>query len=84
MRFPFTTYLEIGDDEIELSVIYDVTISLISVRHGGAEYPLTDEQETALIAACEARADEDIAEESAAAAEWHAQARRDDMLMGDV
>lgn len=102
MRFPFTTHIEVGDEEIELFVIYDVTplvparlygdypqpaeggeVELISVKHNGAEFPLTDKQEAALIRECEERAQSDVAEEEAEAAEWRAQSRRDERLMGD-
>lgn len=37
MRFPFTTWIERGDDEIELRVVYDVT-PLIPARLYG-DYP---------------------------------------------
>lgn len=97
MRFPFTTYIDAGDEEIELAVIYDVTplvaatywqpaeggeVELISVKHGGADYPLSGEQEAALIRECEERAGEDMAEERAAAEEWRAQSRRDALMGG--
>lgn len=101
MRFPFTTTIEVGDDEIELSVIYDVTpfvpaqlygdypqpaeggeVELISVKLGGADCQLSDEQEAALIRECEERANTDIAEEQAEAAEWRAQSRRDALMEG--
>lgn len=100
MRFPFTTYIEVGETEIELAVVYDVTpfvparlygdyphpaeggeVELISVKHNGTDFPLTDEQEAALIAECEERAGEDLAEEVAAAEEYRAEARREDALM---
>ena len=102
MRFPFNTTIEVGDDEIELAVIYDVTpfvparlygdypqpaeggeVEIISVRHNGADYPLTDEQETALLTECEERAQDDIAAEQEVAAEWCAQNRRDALMMDE-
>ena len=95
-RFPFTHLIERGDEEIELSVIYSCSpfvpatywqpaeggeVELISVRHKGAEFDLTDAEESALIAVCEERAPSDWAEEREQAAEWRAQCRRDDALM---
>lgn len=101
MRFPFTTYIERGEDEIELAVIYDVTafvparlygdypqpaeggeVELISIKHKGAEFTLTDAEESALITECEERAGSDMAEEAAEAAEWRAQSRRDALMEG--
>lgn len=101
MRFPFTTWIEVGDDEeFELNVIYDVTpltpaslygdyphpeeggeVEIISVKHKGAEYSLTAEQEAKLLTECQERSWSDMAEEAEAAAEWRAQSRRDDRLM---
>ena len=102
MRFPFTHYIERGDEEIELSVIYDVSefiparlygdypqpaeggeVEIISVKCDGAEFGLYPHEEAALQQACEERAGSDIEEERAEAAEWKAQCRRDDLLMGD-
>ena len=95
-RFPFTHYIERGDDDIELSVIYSVTpfidatywqpaeggeVEIISVKHGGSEFNLTDAEEAALLTVCEERAGEDISDERAAASEWRDQQRRDDILM---
>lgn len=37
MRFPFTHYIERGDEEIELSVIYDVSPFIPAVLYG--DYP---------------------------------------------
>ena len=96
MRFPFTHYIERGDDEIELAVIYDVTpfvaatrwqpaeggeVEIISVKHKGAEFALSEAEEAALIAACQERAQSDMAEEAESAAEWRAQCRLDDLMM---
>lgn len=97
MRFPFTTYIERGDDEIELSVIYDCSpfvaatywqpaeggeVELISVKHKGAEFTLTDDEETALLAECQDRAGADWEEHQAEVAEWRAQSRRDALMGG--
>ena len=96
MRFPFTTTIERGDEEIELTVIYSVTpfvaatyyqpaeggeVEVVSVKRAGKEFRLTDDEEDALLAECQGRAMSDIAEEAAEAAEWRAQCRRDDRLM---
>lgn len=96
MRFPFTHYIERGDDEIELSVIYDGTrpvaatywqpaegaeVELISIRHNGAHFDLTDAEESALLEVCAERVGSDFHEEDCAAAEWRAQNRADDLLM---
>lgn len=96
MRFPFTHYIERGDDEIALSVIYDVSpfvpatywqpaeggeVEIISVKHNGAEFTLTYAEERALQDACEERAPSDWDEERCAAAEWREQSRRDDLMM---
>lgn len=97
MRFPFTTWIERGNDELELAVIYDVTpyraathlqpaeggeVELISVKHKGAEFNLTDAEEAALIAECQERGQRDYAEEMSEAAEWRAQCRRDQLMEG--
>ena len=96
MRFPITHYIERGDDEIELAVIYDVTplvaathwqpaeggeVEVISVEYKGAEFDLTDAEKSALIGVCQQRAQSDMAEEAEAAAEWRAQCRLDDLMM---
>jgi hypothetical protein len=96
MRFPITHYIERGDDEIELAVIYAVTpfvaatywqpaeggeVEVISVKRDGADFGLTNAEEGELIKTCEERADYDIAEEAAKHAEWRAQCRRDDAMM---
>ena len=98
MRFPFDHWIERGDDEFELRVIYEGTrhvpatrwqpaeggeVELISVTHKGEEFALTDAEEAALIEICEQRVGSDFFEEDCAAAEWKAQCRRDDRLMGD-
>lgn len=103
MRFPFNTTIEVGESEIELAIIYDVTpyvparlygdypqpeepaeVEIISVKHNGAEYPLTDEQEAALQTECEGRANSDFAEEQEEAAEWRAQSRLDALMMWEA
>lgn len=102
MRFPYTHYIERGDDEIELTGVYDVTpfipasgptyacggqpaeggeIELISVRHNGAEFPLTEDEEAALIDKLAEQSGEDMAEEESARADWAYQEHRDRLLM---
>jgi hypothetical protein len=96
MRFPFTHYIERGDEEIELSVIYDCTpfiaqtywqpaeggeVELISVKHKGTEFVLTDAEEAALIEECEGRAATDWSEAKADEADWRYQEYRDRQLM---
>lgn len=96
MRFPFTHYIERGDEEIELHVIYSVSpfipatyyqpaeggeIEIISVTCDGDAFGLYPHEEAALLRACEERAGSDIEEERAEAAEWRAQCARDDALM---
>lgn len=98
MRFPITHYIERGDEEIELAVIYDVSrfvpatywqpaeggeVEIISVKRNGADFHLTDPEEAALQRACEERAQSDVEEEACEAAEWRAQCRRDDLMMAD-
>lgn len=39
MRFPFTTYIERGDDEFELRVIYDVTPGTPARLYGDYPHP---------------------------------------------
>lgn len=101
MRFPFTHYIERGDEEIELAVIYDVSefvparlygdypqpaeggeVEIISVKCDGADFTMYPHEEAALLTACEERAGSDIEEEACAAAEYRAEAARDDRLMG--
>ncbi len=97
MRFPFTHYIERGDEEIELAVIYDVTpyypatreqpaeggeVEIISVKCDGAEFGLYPHEEAALQTACEERSQSDIQCEADEAAEWCAQSRRDALMEG--
>jgi len=56
-------------------------VEIISIRRDGKPFVLTDAEEGALLNECIERSGEDMAEEAAAAAEWRAQARRDDALM---
>ena len=58
-------------------------VELISVKHNGAEFTLTAAEAAALIAECEERAGEDMADEEAAAADWKYQEARDRQLMRD-
>lgn len=95
-RFPFTTSIEREGDEIEINVIYNVTpfveatywqpaeggeVEIISVRKDGKHFALSDDEETALLRECEERAQGDLADEAAAAADWKYQEYRDRLLM---
>jgi len=97
MRFPFTHYIERGDEEIELAVIYDTTpywpatmeqpaeggdVEIVSVKCDGEPFGLYPHEETALQTVCEERAPYDVADEAAEAAEWRAQSRRDALMEG--
>lgn len=96
MRFPFDTTIERDDSEIEIHVIYDVTpfvaatywqpaeggeVEIISVRHGGKPFDLTDAEEAALLQECEERAGDDMEQERAAEADYRYQEYRDRQLM---
>jgi hypothetical protein len=96
MRFPFTHYIERGDEEIELSVVYSVTpfvaqtywqpaeggeVEIISVKCCGAEFGLYPFEEEALQRVCEERAATDWADARAEEAEWRYQEYRDRQLM---
>lgn len=96
MRFPFTHYIERGDEEIELSVIYSVTpfipatyyqpaeggeVEIVSVKCDGAEFGLYSFEEDALQRVCEERAATDWAEAKADEADWRYQEYRDRRLM---
>ena len=95
-RFTFDHDVERNDDSIEVRVCYDVTpfveatywqpaeggeVEIISVKRAGVEFPLTDAEETALLAACHERAGDDLVEEAAAQADWRYQEYRDRLLM---
>ncbi len=57
-------------------------VELISVRQlNGLDFALTDAEEAALIAECEERAGDDMAEEAAAAEDWKFQEACDRQLM---
>jgi len=96
-RFTFDYDIERGDETIEVRVCYDVTpfveatywqpaeggeVEVISVKRDGAEFPVTDAEDTAILEACQARAADDMAEEAAAQADWRYQEYRDRLLMG--
>ena len=100
-RFPFTTVIERGDDEIEVRVVYSVTpfvaatywqpaeggeVEIISakfvgVNAGSMPSPITDAEYDALTEEAQGRAQSDLAEEAAEAAEWRYQEYRDRQLM---
>lgn len=56
-------------------------VEIISIKHNGQPFTVSDEEEDALLQQAIDRAGEDMAEEYAAAMEWRAQQRRDDLLM---
>ena len=95
-RFTFDYEIERDDETVEVRVCYDVTpfvaatywqpaeggdVEIISVRRAGVEFPLTDVEETALLAVCQDRAADDMADEAAEQAEWRYQEYRDRLLM---
>lgn len=95
-RFSFDTSIERGDDEIDVRVVYSVTpfveatywqpaeggeVELISVRRDSQPFTTTDAEDEALVAQCEARAADDMADEASAAADWKYQEYRDRMMM---
>ena len=78
MRFPFTHYIERGDEEIELAVIYDVSayheatrwqpaeggeVEIISVKCDGNEFGLYPHEDAALQKDCAAPAGPDTQQE---------------------
>jgi len=96
-RFVFTGMIERDGNEIEVDVAYTVSryypatleqpeeggeIELLSVKLCGVEMVLSDAEEAEIMRQCEERAGEDVAEEAAAAAEYRAEMRADDRLMG--
>lgn len=56
-------------------------VELVSVKHNGTEFPLSSEDEEALLEQAYERADEDLREEAAAEADWRYQEYRDRQLM---
>jgi len=95
IRFSFDTSIERSDDEIDLRVVYSVTpyvaatywqpaeggeVEIISVRKDGLPFVLTDAEEAALLTECEERAQGDLANEEAEAADWKYQEYRDRLL----
>ena len=95
-RFQFTVDHMIGRQEVELVVTYSVTpfidatywqpaeggeVEIQSIKHNGQPVTLSDGEEEALLAMAEARAADDMAEESAAHADWQYQEHRDRLLM---
>lgn len=95
-RFSFDTSIERDGDEIDVRVVYSVTpfmaatywqpaeggeVDLISVRRDGKPFTTSDAEDEALVAQCEARAADDMADEAAAADDWKYQEYRDRMMM---
>jgi hypothetical protein len=56
-------------------------VEIISITRDGKPFQPTQSEEAVLLSECEQRAEQDIADEAAEAAEWRAQERRDRQLM---
>lgn len=56
-------------------------VEIISITRDGKPFQPTQSEEATLLLECEERAQSDMAEEAAEAAEWRAQSRRDALLM---
>lgn len=56
---------------------------IVSVKHAGQPFNLTDPEEAKILALCAARGPEDWAEDYANEMDWRAQDRRDRLMMGD-
>lgn len=95
-RFQFTVDHMVGRREIELVVTYSVTpfvaatywqpaeggeCEIVSVKHDGKEFSLTQEEEDALLEQAIARSADDWAEDTAAEEDWRYQEYRDRLLM---
>lgn len=95
-RFQFTVDHMIGRHEVELVVTYSVTpfieatywqpaeggeVEIQSIKHKGQPVTLSDGEEDAILAMAEARAADDMADETAAYADWQYQEHRDRLLM---
>ena len=96
MRFTFDTAIERGDDELEVRVTYSVSpfiaatywqpaeggeVEIIAVKHEGKPLNTTDAEYEALLTLAQERAQDDMADEAAAQAEWRYQEYRDRQLM---
>lgn len=81
--FEDTLYRGRNEREFDVTVTYSVDdrdVRVISVKHEGAEFNTTGEEGKVLLDhACD-RADEDLAEHAAEAAEYAGELRRDDRL----
>ncbi len=95
-RFTFDADIELGGEEIEVRVTYDVTpfvaatywqpaeggeVELIAVKHDGKPITLPDDVEAALLERAEMRAQDDLQDEAAAEADWRYQEYRDRQMM---
>lgn len=56
-------------------------VEIVSVKHGGQPAMISQDEEDALLELAIARADEDLADEAAAEADWRYQEYRDRQLM---
>lgn len=95
-RFQFTVDHMVGRQEVELVVTYSVTpfveatywqpaeggeCEIISIKQGGLEVHLSNQEEDALLEMAIARSADDWADEAAAEADWRYQEYRDRQLM---
>jgi len=95
-RFQFTVDHMEGRREIELLVTYSMTpivaatywqpaeggeVEIVSVKHDGKEFALSQEEEDALLERAIERSADDWADEVAAEADWRYQEYRDRLLM---
>jgi hypothetical protein len=95
-RFQFTVDHVVARREIQLVVTYSMTppvaatywqpaeggeIEIVSVKHNGQPFKLTDAEEDALVEQAIARSADDWSEEDAAEADWRYQEYRDRLLM---
>jgi|GEM_PF-2225721 len=91
-RFQFTVDHMVGRREIELDVTYSMTppvaatywqpaegaeVEIVSVKHDGADFALSDEEDEALLEQARDRALEDWADDRADEQDWRYQEYRD-------
>jgi hypothetical protein len=90
------TYIERGDDELEITVTYDATpfvaatywqpaeggdVEITAITHGGAPFDLTDDEETKVINWCERHYVEHQGDDAADYAEYRYDQARDEQMM---
>lgn len=92
MRFTFDHYIEREDEEFELAVEYSAApfipatywqpaeggdVEIISVKHQGKTFSLTDDEDKELLEICQARVADDFADEADNYADWKYEEYRD-------